>query len=1218
MKLTAKQRDENVTKVSDHDHRHITSGIHRELFKDLLIQLHAAYRQFPKYALCLFRETGMGWLARPNCLLVAVIWAALSATGISSPTLANPGFKMPCLNDENGVGAMRFYQDFCHIEPNGVQVEANVIANMYFYSQFGPEFLNPPGPNKAKYEQVFTIARFHYVAIDEVKWRASAGFGFGSNFDSLQELFDALLLGNSIPAFMNEFDNCPNATNTMAGVVDHGANGTTSSFSDDMFALFDHVHNNFANFDDVSYCWSDLEYLFGNQNGGIASDATSVAQADRSPCTTTNPVSFFDGGIQLLNNDLEGLRSSSWFGHRRAYHNNLSQPYDGPNGFNWTIQQAPYLVQKTEGSTNYIVVMFDGNRSVWFEDTGTALVPRYGEEHVKLEHDAVNGEYRFTEQNGFNTPGSRSSVTQTKFQDFDQPLDKLGLFKEYTDVTGEVVEAESYGVGQIHALTRTLRDGTKEKIEYTYYDNTSLNERRLQYVSYTRLPSGQSTWINTSRAEYLYYGDTEDDGNLNDLKTVKSQQFTNGNWTPVAASHYRYWKDGQQDYTTKGLKHGLKYVFGPSAYQRAAAAVPGDPTVAQVDLVKDYADNYFEYDGGTGRVTKEIASSGCAGCGGGNGTAGDEFAYTDSTHSDDLNHWKRKTTVTHPDGLNEVLYMNYAGQVLMRVYQDGPDDLAYFYQYDNNGRLVLAASPSAVDLQTPLSTHETHADLLHDVSGNFQFLKDTQGLIRINNYDAASGQLSARKIQQGETGTPTTIESFVYTQTQVNGHTLYPLMAHATFPTTGSPNNTIFAYLEWHATGTQFKSRVTVLPFVSSGQNGPGPVPIAISEVVDEDGNLIWLRDERGFITHFQYRADLNRLTQRIDDVDGKLTTLPSGWSMQPGGGRHLVTDFEYDDLTRLTRTLGPLHEVVDGGTAKAVRSLLKQTYTINDETSDDQITIESGYLDTAEVILGPVSIREQDKTGRTTADLVVAASGDPAIQSDWQRWTSTQRNDKNQVTSVRVYHNIPTSGEGVVDTNYSETKFAYDAMGRRSRVESPDGTIARTLYDGRGRVTQVWVGTADGCECGDWDPVSDNVNLVLVTDNQYDNQDNLTQTTSYANATKTRVTTFTYDWRNRRVTQDGEVDRFVKLYYDNLDRVIKTERFDTTESGNLIARSETNYDDLGRVYQTVTHAVDPITGQVGNSLISNTWYDLAGNVIKTQAGAHNGSLSTSTIAWAV
>jgi hypothetical protein len=82
-------------------------------------------------------------------------------------------------------------------------------------------------------------------------------------------------------------------------------------------------------------------------------------------------------------------------------------------------------------------------------------------------------------------------------------------------------------------------------------------------------------------------------------------------------------------------------------------------------------------------------------------------------------------------------------------------------------------------------------------------------------------------------------------------------------------------------------------------------------------------------------------------------------------------------------------------------------------------------------------------------------------------------------------------------------------------------------------------------------------------------------------------------------------VDFYEKAYHDNLDRVTKIERYDATSGGNLIARSETKYDDRARVYQTVRYGVDSSTGSVGNSLTDKTWYDAAGNVIKQQpAGA--------------
>lgn len=44
--------------------------------------------------------------------------------------------------------------------------------------------------------------------------------------------------------------------------------------------------------------------------------------------------------------------------------------------------------------------------------------------------------------------------------------------------------------------------------------------------------------------------------------------------------------------------------------------------------------------------------------------------------------------------------------------------------------------------------------------------------------------------------------------------------------------------------------------------------------------------------------------------------------------------------------------------------------------------------------------------------------------------------------------------------------------------------------------------------------------------------------------------------WRNQRTDIDGEVDFHQKDSFDNLDRIVKTERYDTTASGNLNDRA--------------------------------------------------------------
>jgi hypothetical protein len=198
--------------------------------------------------------------------------------------------------------------------------------------------------------------------------------------------------------------------------------------------------------------------------------------------------------------------------------------------------------------------------------------------------------------------------------------------------------------------------------------------------------------------------------------------------------------------------------------------------------------------------------------------------------------------------------------------------------------------------------------------------------------------------------------------------------------------------------------------------------------------------------------------------------------------------------------------------------------------------------------------------------------------------------------------------------TNYDETDYGYDVMKRRNRTVSPGGTITDVVFEPRGLVIGTYIGTNDDGATendptgGGGDP--DN-NMVIVTGSEYDDgldggDGNLTEVTQYVDSSNTRVRSMTYDFRNRQVTTDGEIDYFQKAYYDNLNRTVKTERYDTTASGHLVMRSETEFDDLSRVYQSIRYAVDPSTGTVGNSLIDNTWYDASGNVVKSQPSGSN------------
>jgi len=224
------------------------------------------------------------------------------------------------------------------------------------------------------------------------------------------------------------------------------------------------------------------------------------------------------------------------------------------------------------------------------------------------------------------------------------------------------------------------------------------------------------------------------------------------------------------------------------------------------------------------------------------------------------------------------------------------------------------------------------------------------------------------------------------------------------------------------------------------------------------------------------------------------------------------------------------------------------------------------------------------------------------------------------RVESTRAYFDIPASGAGTEGTNYDETVFGYDDMGRRRRTKDPTGTIRRSTFDAIGRRSATYVGTNDSSFAGGESSGTDD--MVKVSEVVYDGGSDggnglVTTSTAFVvdGTTDRRDTTFTYDYRNRRiVTANPESPHTVTLY-DNLGRTIATGRYSstsgltastdpTTTTANRIALTETDYDARGRVWETTTHKIDQSDGSSDDTLVALTWYDAVGRTIKTDGAS--------------
>jgi hypothetical protein len=327
---------------------------------------------------------------------------------------------------------------------------------------------------------------------------------------------------------------------------------------------------------------------------------------------------------------------------------------------------------------------------------------------------------------------------------------------------------------------------------------------------------------------------------------------------------------------------------------------------------------------------------------------------------------------------------------------------------------------------------------------------------------------------------------------------------------------------------------------------------------------------------------------------------------------------------------------VVIGGSAVTVRDATFNVYIESIQPGSgtwgpDQTWTGNGYLNTSTSAYGlvnPVSITNSDKDGRTLDQISskrTSGSGalsptDTFAQTDWQSWTNFQYNYQHQLTGQSAYFLIPSSGSGTVGTNYGQTTYGYDALERRNRVVAPGGTITRTVWTTPQWVLSVWVGTND-TGATDSNPAGSGSpnNMVKVTENQYDGgsaggDGNLTQVTQYVSATPgdTRITNFGYDFRDRQTSMTDATNRYTVYTYDNLSRQIEVQSY-ATSTGNLYAQNKTKYDDRGRIYQTLTYAVDPSTGTTGNTLISNSWYDPSGNLLQQIAQGDGLAFSKNT-----
>jgi RHS repeat-associated protein len=778
--------------------------------------------------------------------------------------------------------------------------------------------------------------------------------------------------------------------------------------------------------------------------------------------------------------------------------------------------------------------------------------------------------------------------------------------------------------------------------DYVYLPGSDPNAGRVARIDIRR---GDSTLVRTTT--FSYHDGTTAFGALGDLASITVRDATG---TLLDSSVYRY--------TTSASGQSLiEYSFDTDAVRRATAAGL-DLATATSAAVAPFATDFFAYDAQNRVIRHDVQGAGCSSCTGGIGT----FTYSYATNpkpvlGSNLD-WRTKTTETRPDGTERIVYSNARTQPMLEVIRTTEGGVTKqqgtYTRYNFRGQAIWRVSPEAIALPANLADIEQYPDLLHEVADNFQYISDSSGLIEVTNYAATTTAtattagsvdrfVSSTAVMRGDRGTPVLQEAFTYFVQSGGGSTVMPLATRTTYPntTTAGAQTTSYAYT-FTADTTQIVSQRTTLPIVTTAQNGPGTA-VVIDQVFDAVGREIWSRDGDGFLRYTEYDAQTGTVVKSIVDVDTSRTSdflnLPTGWATPAGGGLHLVTTHEVDQLGRITKATDPNGNI---------------TYTVYDDVNHSTRTYV-GWNTATLAPTGPITVSRQDLSGTYTESLTYSAA--PAVDAqgrptgtesitNLQSLTRSLVNAAGQVIAVDRYTNLDglayttaTATLGLEGVNFLRTRYAYNNQGQVDRLQNPAGTITISSYDGRARLTGSYVGTDDSTTNGfKWTPGNASVtsNMVQVAAYEYDNggvgNGNLTKSTLFAgSAAAPRVVQNAYDWRNRLVatktggsadlsTEDPSVNRPLSFTdYDNLGRVTgrgvydgdgiwvidaNTDGVPDKPAASLLRSSQVSlYEAQDRVFRTQDLFVDQATGAVGAPrLTTSMFYDRRGNVAAVYA----------------
>jgi RHS repeat-associated protein len=818
-----------------------------------------------------------------------------------------------------------------------------------------------------------------------------------------------------------------------------------------------------------------------------------------------------------------------------------------------------------------------------------------------------------------------------------------------TAFVGDVTTGSTAISGGYDANGRVLKAYDAADRRYTYTYTTLDSVKRLTQVKAETKFSG--TWaspsgvVEVARVDYDYYqsgGTTYGDaGNLK-LVTI-TMPLSPSAVDSVAKKYYRYWTGTYNSSTNPGHPNSLQYVVGFEGTRKfdwSDSTFNDSFLTASESSLKPYAETYFEYD--SDHRISEFWGNGQCGCSGaGNGTHTIDYVMVASlsgsggAYSSNIT---AKTEVSPPESQAIISqHFDHIGQPLSRVMTVSNGSTRWNNITDVTGHAVSRDASGQVDT----SSNRTNLTAYNNTQNTFSnaFTRSSSaGMVspveRVASTDLA-GLRSNQKWQAGTGGSANLASATDYTSASLTVGSVgvvRPLVSDSwTFREAvtwepGDPSQpssvvkTSYAYT-MHSGDAALRAQQidTTFPSVASGNNGSGSSAVA-KATYRTDGRPEFTKSTDGIIGFTGYNS-LGQVVTRIVDANtshADLTgiTIPSGFSTS-GTATHLKTTYTYDPQGRLDTTTLP-----DG-------RVTKNYYT---RLSDQRlVTISIPRVVSGTTFYGPASYTVVNHAGKAEAQgiLAISTSGTSTSLASWvstgsadpiaalhastggvkKYSTSIYDGGGTQLAESRSYFLVPSSGAGTAGTNYDATTYAYDGAGRRTKTTDPTGTIDAVVYDARSRVTTRKIGTIDTGGSANMETVE-----TLVYDGGSAGDGLLTSRTEYvgAGATGGRTTTYLYDSRNRVKVTTNPIAPHSLVQYDNLGRVVASGQYSDTSGLSVssdptsvatsrLTLSETVYDERGRAWKTIRHKIDIADGSDDATLISESWFDSEGRVIKSQ-----------------